>query len=176
MKAHLLYSGRDFDFTAGLPAGHENLIQDLELATLLEAMAAGDKFLHEVSAKVLLASLDDSEAIRYRQRVLADCLAQPEVIRQMYAVAAGALRDKRHMWGYGGSYQSASSNLSGAVSYLEAYVAWLRQLRHIAGDHAGKFSSGGLTALFATLQRELDDEFFEEISDHLKQLRFAPGS
>ena len=175
MKAHLLYSGRDFDFTAGLPAGHENLIQDLELATLLGAMAAGDKFLYEVSAKILLASLDDPEAIRYRQQVLADCLAQPEAIRQMYAVAAGALQDKRHMWGYGGSYQNASSNLSGAVSYLEAYVARLRQLRQIADDHAGKFSSGGLTALFATLQRELDDEYFEEISDHLKQLRFRAG-
>ncbi len=121
-------------------------------------MAAGDKFLHEVSAKVLLASLHSPEMIRYRQRVLADCLAQPEVIRQMYAVAAGVLEDKRHLWGgYGGSYQSASSNLSGAVSYLEAYVARLRQLRQVADDHAGKFSSGGLTALFATLQRELDD-------------------
>ena len=176
MKAHLLYSGRDFDFTGGLPAGHENLIQDLELATLLGAMAAGDKFLYELSAKVLLASLDDPEVIRYRQRVLADCLAQPEVIRQMYAVAAGTLEDKRRLWGgYGGSYQSASSNLSGAVSYLEAYVARLRQLRQVADDHAGKFSSGGLIALFATLQRELDDEYFEEISDHLKQLRFRAG-
>ena len=177
MKAHLLHPGRDFDFTAALPPGHEDLIQDLELTTLLQAMAAGDKFLYEVSAKVLLASLDDPDAIRYRQRVLADCLAQPEVIRQMYAVAVGALEDKRHLWlgGYGGSYQNASSNLSGAVSYLEAYATRLRQLRQIADDHAGKFRSDGLTALFATLQRELDDEYFEEISDHLKQLRFRAG-
>ena len=42
MKAHLLYEAQDFDFGAGLPAGHEDLIQDLELATLLRAMAAGD--------------------------------------------------------------------------------------------------------------------------------------
>jgi hypothetical protein len=176
MKAYLLYPGRDFDFTAGLPAGHQDLIQDLELGTLLRAMAAGDKFLYEVSVKVLLASLDDPDAIRYRQQVLADCLAHPEVIRQMYAVAAGALEDKRHLWlgGYGGSYQNASSNLSGAVSYLEAYVARLRQLRQIA-DHAGTFGSQGLMALFAALQRELDDAYFEEISDHLRQLRFRAG-
>jgi hypothetical protein len=176
MKAHLLHPGQDFDFTAGLPAGHEDLIQDLELATLLNAMAAGDKFLYEVCAKVLLASLHAPEVIRYRQQVLADCLANPEVIRDMYAVAAGALQDKRSLWGgYGGTYQNASSNLSGAVSYLEAYVARLRQLRQIADDHAAKFSSGGLTTLFATLQRELDDEYFEEISYHLKQLRFRAG-
>ena len=75
MKAYLLYQAQDFDFGASLPPGHEELIQDLELTTLLQAMAAGDKFLFGVSAKVLLAGLHDPEAIRYRQRVLADCLA-----------------------------------------------------------------------------------------------------
>jgi DNA mismatch repair ATPase MutS len=177
MKVYLLYRDRDFDFGAGLPPGHQDLLQDLELTTLLQAMAAGDKFLFEVSAKVLLASLHDPEAIRYRQRVLADCLAQPEVIREMYAVAVGAVEDRRRMWlgMYGGTYQNPSSNLSGAVSHLEAYVARLRQLRKIADDRAGRFRSDGMQTLFTTLQHELDDDYFEEISFHLKQLRFRTG-
>ena len=176
MKVYLLYQDRDFDFGADLPPGYEALNQDLELTTLLQAMAGGDRFLFEVSTKVLLASLHDPEAIGYRQRVLADCLAQPEVIREMYAVAVGALADKRHLWGgYGGSYQNPSSNLSGAVRHLEAYVARLRQLRRIADDHAGNFRSDGLRTLFATLQRELGDGYFEEIGLHLKQLRFRAG-
>jgi MutS domain V len=177
MKAHLLHEAQDFDFEAGLPPGHEAVIQDLELTTLLQAMASGDKFLAEVSSKVLLASLHDPPAIRYRQQVLADCLAEPEVIREMYAVAVGALEDQRRRWwgGYGGTYQSPSSNLSGAVSHLEGYVARLSQLRKIADDHAGKFRSQGMKTLFATLQSELDDAYFEEISYHLKQLRFRAG-
>ncbi len=175
MKVYLLYRDRDFDFGADPPVGHHDLIEDLELTTVLQAMAAGDKFLFQVSTKVLLASLYEPEVIRYRQRVLADCLAQPEVVREMYAVAVGALADKRRLWGYGGSYQSASSNLSGAVAYLEAYVARLRQLRKIADDHAGRFHSDGMQTLFATLQRELDEEYFAEISDHLRQLRFRSG-
>jgi len=177
MKAHLLYEAQDFDFAAGPPPGHEALVQDLELTTLLTAMSSGDEFLAEVSRKVLLASLDDPLAIRYRQEILADCLAQPGVIREMYAVAVGALQDKRGLWwgGYGGTYQSPSSNLSGAVSHLEGYVARLRQLRKIADDHARKFHSDGLSRLFATVQRALDDEYFEEISYHLKQLRFRGG-
>ncbi len=176
MKVYLLYEAQDFDFEADLPANHEELIQDLELTTLLRAMALGDKFLFDVSRRVLLACLHDPEAIRYRQRVLADCLAEPEVIREMYAVAVGAQQDKRHIWGgYGGTYQTPSSNLSGAVSHLEAYVARLKQLRQIADDHAEKFRSDGLRTLFAMLQRELDDEYFEEISFHLKQLRFRAG-
>ena len=176
MKVYLLYRDRDFDFAASLPEGHEDLIQDLELTALLRAMAAGDKFLYEISAKVLLASLHEPEAIRYRQRVLADCLARPEVIKQMYAVAVGALADRRQVWGgYGGTYQTPSSNLSGAVRHLEVYVARLRQLRKIADDHAGEFRSDGMRAMVARLQRELDDEYFDEISVHLRQLRFRAG-
>jgi hypothetical protein len=177
VKAHLLYQDQDFDFEADPPPGHQALIQDLELTTLLRAMAAGDEFLTDVSRRVLLTGLHDPAAIRYRQRVLADCLAQPAVIRQMYAVAVDALQDKRSLWfgGYGGSYQGPESNLSGAVAHLSAYVARLRQLRDMADTHAGKFGSDGLRVLFATLQRELDDEYFEEISYHLRQLRFRSG-
>lgn len=176
MKAYLLYRARDFDFGADLPAAHEDLIQDLELTTLLRAMAGDDKFIYEVSRRVLLTSLRDPAAIRYRQQVLADCLAQPQVIRDMYDVAVGAAADRRQVWGgYGGTYQTPASNLSGAVGHLEAYVARLRQLRQLADEHAGKFRSDGLRALFATLERELDDEYFEEVSYHLKELRFRAG-
>jgi hypothetical protein len=58
-------------------------------------MAAGDKFLYDLSTRVMLASLTDPGAIRYRQQILADCIARPDIIRQMYAIAIGALQDKR---------------------------------------------------------------------------------
>ncbi len=176
MKVHLLHQAADFDFDAGLPPGHGDLIADLELTMLLGAMAAGDDYVLQVCRQVLLTCLHEPADIRYRQQVLADCLAQPEVIREMYAVAVGALLDRRQIWGgYGGSYQNPSSNLSGAVNTLETYVARLRQLRQIAGEHAEKFRSDGLAALFSTLRRELDDEYFDQISEHLKQLRFRSG-
>ena len=54
-------------------------------------------------------------------------------------------------------------------------MARLRQLRQIADSHGEEFRSGGMRRLFATLQRDLDDAYFEEISDHLKQLRFRAG-
>jgi hypothetical protein len=176
VKVYLLHRDRDFNFGADLPSWHEDLSQDLELTTLLNAMAAGDRFLLDVAGKVLLAWLTDPEPIRYRQRILADCLAQPEVIRAMYAVAVAALQDKRSIFaGYGGSYQRPSSNLSGAVGHLEAYVARLRQLRRLADDHGAAFSSDGMRTLCVTLQRELSDEYFDQIGRHLKQLRFQSG-
>jgi hypothetical protein len=173
MKAQLLHQDQDFDVTAGLSPGHEDLVQDLELDTLLDAMALGDKFLFEISQQVLLASLADPEAIRYRQRVLADCIAEPDVIREMYGIAVAALQDKRGMWGF--SYLQPHSVLSGAVTQLEALAVRLRQLREVADRHAGTFRSEGLTALFRTLQQDLDDDYLETLDRHLKQLRFPGG-
>lgn len=173
MKAYLLYQDHDFDFGAALPPNHEDLIQDLELPTLLQAMALGDKFLLDVSIRVLLASVDDPATILYRQRILADCIAESEIVREMYAVAVGALEDKRGIWGYNSQYPS--SILSGAVHQLEACVVRLKDLRKIADEHADRFHSDGLTTLFRTLQSELDDEYFQTISYHLKQLRFRDG-
>jgi DNA mismatch repair ATPase MutS len=174
MKAHLLYQDQDFDFAAGLPPGREDLIQDLELSTVLGAMAAGDKFLFDISTKVMLTSLSDPEAIRYRQRVLADCIAEPDIIRQMYAIAIAALQDKRGVWGFLSS-QYPSSILSGAINQLEVLIVRLRELRRVADANAGKFQSDGLITLFRTLQRELDDDYFGTLNGHLSRLRFRDG-
>jgi len=134
MKARLLHPDQDFDFAAGLPSNSADLIQDLELDTVLAAMAAGDKFLYEISAEVILASTTDVAAIRYRQEVLADCIAQPDVIRQMYGIAVAALQEKRKIWGFL-SAQYPSSILSSAISQLEVLIVRLRDLRQLADEH-----------------------------------------
>jgi MutS domain V len=174
VKAYLLYDGQDFDAARQLAFGHEDLIQDLELTAVLRAMAAGDEYLLDIATKVTLTSLTDPAAIRYRQSVLADCIAEPQIIREMYDIAVGALKDKRRLWGYFSS-QSPGAILSSAVGQLDVLIARLRQLRKIADEHPGKFRSEGLTTLFRTLQRELDDDYFETLGHHLKQLRFRDG-
>jgi len=173
MKAHLLYEDQDFDFAGQVPANHDALAQDLEITTLIDAMADGDKFLVDVSKRVLLASLTEPQAILYRQQILADCLAERETIRQVYAIAVAALEDKRGRWGYASQYPS--SILSGAVGQLEAFAVRLRQLRNIADDSGERFQSRGLRTFFAALERDLDDEYFAQINSHLRQLRFRDG-
>jgi len=173
MNAHLLYCDDDFNFTADLPPNHENLVQDLELTTLLDAMALGDRFLFDVSKRVILASLDDPAAVAYRQQVLADCLALPEVARKMYTIATGALEDMRRIWGYGS--QNPVSILSRAVKQLDIAFICLRELRRIADEHADEVHSPGLSILFHGLQRDLDDDYLQTVRYHLKQLRFRDG-
>ena len=173
MKAHLLFADQDFAWDRELPANSDDLVQDLELTAVLSVMAQGDTFLYDTAAKVVLAGLTDPGAIRYRQQVLADCLAEPAALRQMYDTALGALLDKRKLWGYAAHYPS--SILSAAVSHTEALVARLRQLREIADATAGRFRSPGLRALMSSLQADLDDEYFETVQEHLRQLRFRDG-
>jgi len=174
MKAHLLYADRDFDFSAELPRGSADLIQDLELCAVLEAMAAGDKFRYETSAKVLLTGLNDPAVIRYRQDVLADCIEHPDVIREMYGIAVAALEEKRRKWGFL-SAQYPASILSGAINQLEVLIVRLRDLRQLADSHIAAFRSDGLVSLLRTLQSELDDEYFDALRAHLKLLRFPNG-
>jgi DNA mismatch repair ATPase MutS len=55
------------------------------------------------------------------------------------------------------------------------HIPILTKLRHIAEEQADKFESDGFTVLFAMLKRELSDEYFASIQDHLKQLKFRDG-
>jgi len=173
MKVYLLYEDQDFNFDANLPPNHEDLIQDLEIKTLFQAMADGDQFLFSVATKVLLAGSDQPDVIRYRQRILADCLSEPTIIREMYAIAGDALEDRRKLWGYHSPYPAAI--LPGAVNHLEQAFMRLKQLRTLADNHMQRFHSDGLTTLFRQLQHELDDEYLQTIRDTLSALRFHQG-
>jgi DNA mismatch repair ATPase MutS len=174
MKAFLMHAGSDFDLTAELPGQEPVLTKDLELETLLRAMAAGDELIFEVAKRALLLGLDDPEAIVYRQRVLRECLEHPEVVRALYEVAGEALRAEKAIWG-SLLRDSPRNLLSTSVQKMEAFVDFLRALRRMADEHAEKFDSSGFTRFFAMLRDELDEPYFELIESHLKALKFGRG-
>lgn len=173
MKAFLLYADRDFDLDEELPAGGPALIQDLGLGTLFDAMAGGDPFLLEVARHAVLSSLADTDAITYRQRILTDCLEHAAVIREIYAVAVRAIEGEKKIYPSLVDYPDAI--LRRSVSVLELFVGMLRTLRQIAEDHAADFRSDGFAAFFGTLTRELGDDYFQVVEDHLRQLKFRSG-
>ena len=174
MKAYLLYDQHDFDFAQELPPNHKDLTQDLELDTLFKSMARGDKFLYEVAKRVVLTSLTDPDAIVYRQSILTDCIAYPEMAREIYAIAVMSVQGKRGLWGHSSSH-FPTAILSGAVRELEMFLDLLKQLRSLADSYAGKVCSEGLKSFFLNLKVDLDDEYLAIVGDHLKQLRFKDG-
>ena len=175
MKAFLLYRDRDFDPEQKLPWNQAALTQDLELDTLFNAMARGDKFLFEVARRVVLSGLDnDLDTIRYRQAILKDCLSNPSIVRDIYAIAVGAIEgEKKQYWGLLSKYPTAILDRSGEV--LQMFVELLKKLRAIADEHSAKFESEGFRTFFAMLQRELDDDYFARVQNHLRTLKYRDG-
>ncbi|OPY70112.1 MAG: DNA mismatch repair protein MutS [Syntrophorhabdaceae bacterium PtaU1.Bin034] len=175
MKVFLLHKDQDFDLKRQLPWNAQALVQDLELNTLFDAMAGREPFLFEVAKKAVLRSLDnDVDTILYRQAVLKDCLKNPSIIREMYAVAVEAIeRKKRSWWGF--FSKSPSSILHGSIEGLHISVDILKKLRKIANEEAGKFTSDGFTTFFRMLEKELSDDYFDLVQHHLRILKFHDG-
>ncbi len=192
MRALLMYQDRDFDpdqslrhyVTYGdrkidprqqLAAYERALIQDLELDTLLSAMACNDEFLFEVAQRALLSALGNNiETILYRQEVLKDCLDNPAIVKQLYNLTVKAVEGMKRQWWELSSHYS-SSVLYSALDLLQTAVDTLRTLRSIAEEQAGRFKSEAFTALFAMVRKELSDEYLATVQTHLAELKFRKG-
>ena len=170
-----MYRYRDVDQQPQLPSHERALIQDLELDTLLHAMAGKDEFLLEVARKALLSGLRNNvDTILYRQDVLKDCLQNVAAVKQLYGLTVEAIeRARRHWWNI--STDSPTSMLYNSMDLLEMFVGMLRKVRNIGEDHAGQFESRAFTTLFAMLTEELSDDYLAGIQKHLMELKFRKG-
>jgi hypothetical protein len=152
----------------------ELLTQDLELETVWQAMAAGDDYLYETARRVLLSPLAEPDEIRYRQRVLADCLDRREVVRRLYELAQEGVTAERQagsLW----SGATPSMILRRSVDVLTLHLDVLRRLRHLAEEEREGFRSEGFRRLFSMLEQELDDEYLAAVEQHLGELEFRHG-
>ena len=175
MKAFLMYKDQDFDPQRQLPSNEHALAQDLELKTLFNAMASDDEFLFDVARKTVFFGLNnDLDTIRYRQNILKDCLKNPAIIRDIYNIAVESIENKKRGW-YGLFSHSPSGILYGARELLQMFVGLLKKIKKITDEHADKFESEGFTRFFAMIKKELDDEYFAVVQNHLRKLEFRDG-
>jgi len=174
MKPLLMYKAQDFDLQRTLPWNEAALTQDLELNTLFNAMSLGDKFLFEVAKQAVLSGTSDLDTILYRHHILKDCLKNAALVRDIYNLAVEAIEsEKKNYWGIFSKYPA--SILHRSVDVLQMFVGMLKNLRKIADEHAEKFESEGFTAFFDMLTKELDDEYFASVQNHLRELKFRDG-
>jgi len=174
MKAFLMYRDRDFRLTDAPISTTTDLVQDLELETLLRAMANGDSFLLDVAKASILTSLDSVGAIVYRQHILTDCLEHPSIIREMYDMAVDATERERKVWGWM-SARYPDGTLHRAIEVLGMFSELLRNLRRIAEDNGGQFRSEGFRRLFEMVTTELAEEYMQTVDEHLQRLKFRGG-
>ncbi len=175
MKALLMHPDRDFDLQSPMPWSELQLSQDLELNTLIGAMADEDRFVYDVSHVALLSGFkNDVDTILYRQAVLQDCLANSDRIRALYHLTVEATDSTKRMW-WDLSSSYPDSILFGAISLLDALREMLRKLRGMAEEGSDQFHSTGFLRLFATLKEELTDEYLATIAQYLSDMKFRNG-
>ena len=172
MKAFLMFRDRDFDLKQPLPPNADALVQDLELETLFAAMASGDQLIHDVAKVALLSSVEITlDEIVYRQHVMTDAIHRPAVLRDIYTLAGEAIaREKKAYFGLFRDLPETLLNRS--IEVMTMFVEALRRLRRIAEQAEPDFRSDGFRTLFAMLRRELSEDYFNEVSAHLKRLKF----
>jgi len=171
----LMYRFRDAEAQPGLPPLQAALVQDLELDTLVQAMAGDDKLLRAVVRKALLTgTTNDVDTILYRQAVLRDCLKNTAIVRQLYDLTTETVeKTKRGWWELSSRYPS--SLLYNSIDLLEFLLSMLRKLRRVAEEHAGAFQSEAFSKLFSMLKAELGDEYLNQAQSHLEQSKFRKG-
>jgi hypothetical protein len=169
------YRPEGADLRADLPWNADDLLADLGLLPLLEAMAKEDDWIFEVSRRILLEGTSgDLHTIQYRQAVLQDCLEHPDVVRELYALVVETTQQLR------GSYAGVLSRypdwvLRESVETLRKLLGSLRRLLALAdGSHHG-FRSEGWRAFFAMVQENLGGAYLNEVEEHLRELTFPHG-
>lgn len=171
-----MHRDRNLDLRQELPWNEAALTQDLELNTLLRAMADGDEFLSDVARKALLGGLqNDVDTVLYRQAILRDCLKNPKVVRELYRLVVETIQRRGGTRWLAITSRFPAGILIQAIRLLEFLVGRLRTLRDIAKQHAHEFASEGFSALFAMLEKELSDEYLARIEGHLAELEFPRG-
>jgi len=175
LRDHLGWRNPVVDWRQLLLPHERALVQDLELETLLQAMAGEDSFVHGVARKALLSGLqNDVDTMLYRQEALKDCAANSETIRGLYDLTVQIIEGSRkNFWGMSSHYPS--SMLYDAVDLLQSLLGMLKKLRDIAIQQTAHFASLAFTRLFATIAKELDDNYLATIQNYLTDLRFRRG-
>jgi hypothetical protein len=174
MRAFLMHPDRDFNLRH-LPPNEADLAKDLELDVLMQAMADGDQFLYAVARCGIHSCLPSPAEIVYRQHILADCIARPGVVRDLYQVGVAAVAGEKKLFGWLFVHNSPDSILRRAREAMELFVGALRRLKDIADAHAASFRSEGFTRFFTMLATELDDDYFAAMQAHLSELAFRQG-
>lgn len=172
MKVRLLHPDRDAELDTGLSQDAADLVTDLDLQPVLDAMRPEPR-LDKICPSTLLRPLTDPEPIRWRQAVLADAINHPILLRELFSLATQAQADLRGVWMWSG--RNADSLLSKALNGLHALLPSLQRLGRIAANRSPIAGSAGLRQLYERAASELDAGYLDQVRTMLRQLGFPEG-
>ncbi len=174
MMVHLVGPDSDFDPEAAEPPFAVDVVQDLQLDYLWDAMADGDAFLRTVARAAMLQPVPTAAGIRYRQAALADCTSHRAALAELYEISVDALSLERGILLMPAKGRPESV-LFRAVRMLAGMADQLDKLRTRSAAFAPGFGSPAFRELFAMIARELNDDYMRRLRQRLRELGFTDG-
>jgi DNA mismatch repair ATPase MutS len=143
------------------------LERDLGLGAVLEAMSDRDPRVLELVRPIVLSPLTTAAAIRYRQQVLAEFHARPDLLDALQRIAADALAAERGVWRVLRA-DRPSTVLHEAAQSLQAMLPALSALRQLADARLADCASPGVRQFLAACQRQWTEPWVGEMTQHLR--------
>ena len=175
MKVYLLYREKDFPWQNENAKFDQEMIRDLELELIYQEMAGGNDLIYRVVKEVSMEMLQEEQQILYRQKILQDCIENPQIIEQLEELIERAFTKEKENNHFGVFSDYPVAVIGQASAIIRAYMEELKTLRKIAGEKKKNFFSEGFLNLFQRIEQELDDEFFREVEVHLAKCEFKGG-
>jgi len=173
MRVWLLHPDRDFNALERL-ANADTVRKDLRLDLVFQAMSGGDEFLTSVAQMVVLGNVRDVATIRYRQEILQDCLAHPEMVQTLYDLAVRTLERRKGLY-FGLSRSHPASTLQSAITLLDMLAEMLAELAAAVLAYRASCQSPGLLRFCDDIQQHLTEDYLRELHILLDELRFRRG-
>jgi hypothetical protein len=177
VKPYLLY--REGDRQCPAPANEADLVKDLNLDIIYDAMAHGDEYIRNTVSRIVPRAITDPGLIRYRQEIAKECIQNQYVIEKMYNIAAEAAADTRTYRDFTRpSYSqvvSSSARLRTSAGLLELLVGKFRQLVNAAQETTA-FKSEGLVGFCVRTNACVNAGFFDRARKIIAELKTAAES
>lgn len=174
MKVFLLEPDKEVDGKNQPYINEELLIKDLELNKLFNNMSKRDPFIHKVARKTLLSKVSSIETIEFRQDILKDCLANPEILRELYQISTLAI-SKRKDFTIVFNFNNPTSTLSESRKVLKLFFGVLSHIKKLLLENKNNFNSSGFNRFINMVIEDLNDDYLLQIKDTLHNLRFDKG-
>lgn len=169
MKTFLLDKIGLFDFYKKLTPSQQELVKDCELDNILNVMAGNDKYIYNSSLKILTTPVYDKETIYYRQEILKDFIEHFEVLKELYDCTAYIVeKHEKDFWLMSNNPMPKDFIILGQL--LKLYFSGLRSISNIVKKNKIQFKSEGIKNLFILFNKELNDEYLNEVEILLSEI------
>ncbi|MFP3286779.1 MAG: hypothetical protein RXP86_05975 [Acidilobus sp.] len=144
--------------------GREDVVRDLELDKIINAVAQKDELIRDVWTRMLLMPETDVESIRYRQEAVRDAIRNRNVIVELYNFTRDVITRTRRAT-FLVTYDNPELVVFETAAGMRIMIDAFKDLKGILGR--ASFSSQAFRGLVDTLRENADDGFIASAKELL---------